>query len=193
MARLRTAWSTARAWRQHLHPALHGLSSLRAAAARGANLTQMRGLLLFAVLLVVVSACGSDGDDESTSPLYYQTQADLELVAVATPVVAGRSDLSLEAHVLDRRYAPGARVLFEFGDGVSAPAPLPEDCAAVDAGVECVIGMLQRWEDPVEATLTVEVRVEAEDPSVTMSVTSVNNPVSNDPNPANNVVTVNFT
>ena len=117
-------------------------------------------------------------------------RADVAVTATATSVRQGSSLITATAETFSDG-ASGPRVVFELGDGVVASTPLPETCELVDIGVACTSQEpLIAGEKALEFLLPVEVVTGDIDSEVTISITSVNNPISNDPNPDNNVVVI---
>ena len=117
-------------------------------------------------------------------------RADVAVTATASSAEQGAWLITAFAET----FSDGAsvpRVLFELGEGVEASTPLPESCAPVESGVACSQQIrLVGGEPAVQFLLPVQVVTDDFDSEVTISITSDANPISNDPNPDNNVVVI---
>jgi len=118
-------------------------------------------------------------------------RADLEVKASATDLVDGAANIAASLEILDRPEVLHPTISFNLGDGVEAVS-LPTDCSQTASEIVCEFtGLVSRGE-PIGTVLRVQVEDSAKDPNVAVVVTSDSNPVSNDPDPTNNSVTIEF-
>ena len=118
-------------------------------------------------------------------------RADLEVKASASDLVDGVANITASLEILDTPEILHPTISFNLGDGVEAVS-LPTDCSQTASEIVCEFtGLVSRGE-PIGTVLRVQVEESAKDPNVTVVVTSDSNPVPNDPNPTNNIVTIEF-
>ena len=118
-------------------------------------------------------------------------RADLEVKASASDLVDGAANITASLEILDTPEILHPTISFNLGDGVEAVS-LPTDCSQTGSEIVCEFtGVVSRGE-PVGTVLRVQVEESSNDPNVTVVVTSDSNPVSNDPDPTNNSVTIEF-
>jgi len=179
----------------------------------------MRTLRLVVVLLVValLSGCG-DGSLSTATPNILEAdrqgevsdetgmvqegeeddlaaafnRADLEVSAVASDPVDGVVTLTAMLRSLDKPDLREPTITFTLGEGLSVVS-LADECSQVGVVIECVPAAFVTGptpSDPVTSSIEVEVVDGAEGGSVGVVATSRRNPVSNDPDPTNNTITI---
>lgn len=172
-----------------------------------------RGKHIFlASLTVVTASCGVTGDGETieqgTNTGYIEHAWDLEDPDAIRDRVDLRINSTLEIRPtrddLSERFTVTASIssvedanvqrpiiMVEMSDGLMLESD-SEGCQATTSGMMCELQPFDAYEPPrnsdtVEFVLTV--RPDATDPHVTITASSRNNPVANDPDPTNNIVT----
>ncbi len=168
---------------------------------------------LLIALGLVVAGCGStvpaltgssEGEDLTTEdydPVELELQnlalrrADLELSASAGPLVDGQVEVTVSVRSLDKESVIVPRVELVLTPGVSV-GPVPQGCEFNGSGLVCILPELFSGgrvpTDPQSVDVVLLVDAGAVDSAVTMTVTSPDNPLSNDPDPTNNTITVNL-
>lgn len=94
---------------------------------------------------------------------------------------------------LDRQSVEVPEIRVELGPAVSVDQH-PDECSVIDPGVvECAFVEIYNGvapTPPVEVELSVTVDGDPNDAYVTLTATSFNNPLDNDPDPTNNILTL---
>jgi len=149
---------------------------------------------------LLVAACGGGSGvgetvvtaEQAARDVAENSRTDMAVRAVVESVGAG-FEVTVGVFSVDQNNVITPIVSVDPGPGV-ALTPVPDEClGAEEAGFECVLTLIQSStipSAPAEVVLAFVVDVGVVDPTVTLTATSQLNPVSNDPDPTNNVLVV---
>lgn len=130
-----------------------------------------------------------EGEADALNALH--GRADLEVTASASDLVEGVADITASLRILDTPELLDPTITFTLGDGVEVTS-VPTDCLQTDSAIVCEFTGFFAMGEPIGTVVQVQVDEDAADPAVTVVVTSDFNPVSNDPDPTNNTITIQF-